>query len=100
MAEERKHAGHGFHETHIRHHHDGSHTVKHIVHPRHAHEMSDVEHAVPNLDGLHDSLQDHLGVPNPGETEANVGQHGIPAEHLPVGMPAGPAPGAVVPGQA
>lgn len=60
--EKKKHAGHGFKETHIRHHDDGSHTVRHI------HEAGeDKEHAVSDLDGVHDSLQDHLGCCNDGE---------------------------------
>lgn len=95
MANERLHAGHGFHRTHIKHHHDGSHTVRHEVHPRHAHLKKDVEHAVGHLDELHDSLQDHLGLPNPGEAEANRGEHGIPEEHLPAEMAAAPAPAPV-----
>ena len=73
--EHKKHAGHGYVETHIKHHHDGSHTVKHL------HEDgTSKEHAKANLDGVHDSLQDHLGQMNPGEQEANEGQHGVPAE--------------------
>jgi len=57
----------------------------------------DVKHAAMNLDHIHDSLQDHLGVPNPGEAEANQGMHGVPAEQAgPAGlpMPGTPAPGA------
>lgn len=87
MAEhKKKHAGHGFTHTHIEHHKDGSHTVHH-VHEDGAH--ADVKHAAADLDGVHDSLQDHLGVPNPGEMEANAG---------PAPASAAPPPGAGVPG--
>jgi len=93
MAEKRKHAGHGFKHTKVTHHKDRSHTVKH----EHEDGVSHAEHAVSNLDGVHDSLQDHLGAPNPGEAQADAGQHGVPEEHatpagLPMGMPGG-APG-------
>lgn len=94
--EKKKHAGHGFTHTHIEHHSDGSHTIHH-QHEDGSH--ADVKHAVSNLDGVHDSLQDNMGQPNPGEAEANAGEHGVPA---PVAGPAGlSAPGAPggMPGQ-
>ena len=79
-----KHAGHGYTHTHITHHHDGSHTIKH----HHEDGVSHKEHAVADLDGVHDSLQEHLGMPNPGEAEAAAGQHGIPAAIAgPAGLP-------------
>jgi hypothetical protein len=56
--------GHSFSHTHIEHHHDGSHTVHH-VHESDA--KKDVKHAVPDLDGAHDSMEEHLGMPNAGE---------------------------------
>lgn len=96
MADEKKkkkHAGHGFKKVHIEHHGDSSHTV------HHEHEdgaASDKKHAVADLDGVHDSLQDHLGTPNVGEQEAEMGQHGVPAAQAgPAGlpMPAAAAPG-------
>ena len=72
MAEEKKkkHAGHGFTHSHIEHHKDGSHTVHH-VHEDGPH--ADVKHAAADLDGVHDSMEDHMGTPNPGEAEANAG---------------------------
>lgn len=76
----KKHAGHGFKHTHIEHHADGSHTV------HHEHEdgsMHDVKHAVADLDGMHDSMQDHLGTPNPGEAEANEGSEAAAAGAAP-----------------
>jgi len=93
MAEEhkkKKHAGHGFKHTHIEHHKDGSHTIHHQHEDGAAH---DVKHAAANLDAMHDSMQDHLGTPNPGEAEADMGQHGVPAaQAAPAGLPAGAPP--------
>ena len=84
-----KHAHHGFTHTHIEHHGDGSATVHHVHHEG---PHKDVKHAALNLDHIHDSLQDHLGTPNPGEAEANAGDHGIPEEHAaPAGLPMPPA---------
>lgn len=70
------HAHHGFSDTHMKHHADGSITIHHKHHKGPAH---DVEHAAANLDGAHDSMQENLGQPNPGEAEANAGDHGVPA---------------------
>jgi len=93
MAEHKKHAHHhGYTHTHISHHHDGSATIKHH-HKDGAH--MDKEHAVADLDGIHDSMQDHLGAPNPGEAQADAGMHGVPA---PQAQTAGlPAPAAAPP---
>lgn len=90
---EKKHAHHGFHTTTIRHHSDGSATVHHQHHEG-AHK--DVEHAAADLDGVHDSLQDHLGVSNVGAAAADAGQHGVPepqasAAGLPPGTGGAPA---------
>lgn len=92
MADEKKkHAGHGFTHTHVEHHKDGSHTVHHQHEDGEKH---DVKHAAASLDHLHDSLQDHLGSPNPGEAAADAGDHGVPAEQAaPAGLP-GAAPAA------
>jgi hypothetical protein len=80
---------HKFSHTHIEHHKDGSHTVHHKHEDGEKH---DVKHAVADLDGAHDSMQDHLGAPNPGELEADTGAHGVPAAAAaPAGLPAGPA---------
>ncbi len=75
---------HKFSATHVEHHKDGSATVHH-KHEEGPHK--DVKHAVANLDGLHDSMQENLGQPNPGEAEANAG---------PVAVP-GAVPGAAAP---
>jgi len=61
-----KHAGHGFKSTHIELHHDGSATIHHQHEDGPEH---DVKHAAASLDHIHDSLQDHLGTPNPGEDQ-------------------------------
>jgi hypothetical protein len=88
MAEEKKehkkkkHAGHGFKSTHIEHHGDGSATVHHMHADGPEH---DVKHAVSDLDGMHDSMQDHLGTPNPGEAEANAGSDAAAAGAAPAG---------------
>ena len=74
MAEKKK--KHKFSHTHIEHHHDGSATVHHVHEDGPAH---DKKHAAADLDSVHDSMQDHLGAPNPGEAEAEAGQHGVPA---------------------
>ena len=94
MAEQEKKnvAHHGFTHTHIEHFADGSHHVHHVHHEG---PHKDVHHAVTHLDHVHDSLQSHLGMENPGEAEANAGIHGVPAEHA---APAGlPMPGGVMP---
>jgi hypothetical protein len=80
---------HKFSHTSVEHHKDGSHTVHHHHEDGAAH---DVKHAVADLDGMHDSMQDHLGAPNPGEAAANAGPAaGAP---LPAAAPAGaPPPG-------
>jgi hypothetical protein len=92
MADEKKkkHAGHGFTHTHVEHHKDGSHTVHHQHEDGPDH---DVKHAAASLDHLHDSMQDHLGSPNPGEAAADAGDHGVPAEQAaPAGLPGAAAP--------
>ena len=76
---------HKFSHSHMEHHHDGSITMHH-VHEDGPHK--DVRHAVADLDAAHDSMQEHLGAPNPGEEQAEAGQHGIPAGIAgPAGLP-------------
>lgn len=90
MAEEtkKKHAGHGYKHTHIEHHDDGSHTVHH----EHEDGKSHKKYAVAHLDNVHDGMQDNLGTPNPGEMEAEAGEHGVPAAQAgPAGLPAAAA---------
>jgi hypothetical protein len=61
---------HHFSHTHTEYHHDGSATIHHV---HESDPKKDVKHAVEDLDGVHDSIQDHLGSPNEGEAEANAG---------------------------
>lgn len=78
------------HKIHIAHHRDGSHTsTRHHKHDDGS--MSSESSAHHDLDGVHDALQDHLGEPNPGEMEADGGQHGVPPEQAgPAGLPMPP----------
>jgi hypothetical protein len=71
MEGKSKHAHHGFTHSHHEHHADGSITVHHVHHEG---PHKDVKHAVSDLDGAHDSMQEHLGMPNEGEgmDEKNV----------------------------
>lgn len=67
---------HKFSETRIKIHNDGSATVHHM------HETDpsqDVEHAVADTDGIHDSLQQHL---NPEEAESEIKARGMDPEAL------------------
>ena len=67
---------HGFKHTNVEHHADGSITVHH-VHKDGMHK--DVRHAVANLDGLHDSMEDNL---NPEVAEEKVKKAGYDPESL------------------
>lgn len=98
MAEEKKskHAHHGFTHSHVEHFKDGSATVHHVHHEG---PHKDVKHAAADLDAVHDSMQDHLGMPNAGEAEAEAGQHGVPApQAAAAGLPAPIVPGVGRPG--
>jgi len=76
--------------TVIDHHHDGSHTMH-----RHHRDGSKHSSAHHDLDGVHDALQEHVGEPNPGEIEADAGQHGVePEAAKAAGLPMPAAPGA------
>ena len=67
---------HKFLRTTIEHHDDGSATVHH----EHADGVSHVKHAVLDLDGVHDSLEDHLREPE--EIEKEVKDRGVDPEKL------------------
>jgi hypothetical protein len=72
-AQQMKH--HSFSHTTIEHHKDGSHTIHH----HHESDSSkDVKHAAADHDQMMDSMMDHTSAPNPGEAEADMGQHGVP----------------------
>ena len=53
--------------THIEHHDNGTHTMRHT--PRDG--GPEVSYSVPDLDGVHDGLEENLGAPNQGEGAAN-----------------------------
>lgn len=57
-------AKHGFKETHIELYDDGSASIHHVHHDGPA---RDKKHAVADLDGVHDSLEDHLRMPEDEE---------------------------------
>ena len=64
----------------------------HHTHPEH-HSME--EHTSKDAAAMHDHMEEHMGEANPGEAEADAGQHGIPeAQAEPAGIPAAPAAGA------
>jgi hypothetical protein len=76
---------HKFSHTTVDHHKDGSHTVTHH-HEDGPHK--DVKHAVQSHDAMMDSMMDHTSSPNPGEAEADMGQHAVPpAVAGPAGLP-------------
>lgn len=76
---------HKYSHTHITHHPDGSHTVKH-THEEGPHK--DKDYAVSDHDGMMDGMMEHTSAPNPGEAEADMGQHGVaPAEATAAGLP-------------
>jgi len=89
MYMEHHHGKKGRHtHTVVHHHKDKSHTSD-----KHYEDGSVDSSAHANLDGVHDMLQDAHGEPNPGEAEANMGQHGVPpAQAGPVGLPVAAAP--------
>lgn len=80
--EHHHHGGRSKHrQTVIDHHENGSHTIHHIAHPNaDGTPGHNVEYAVPDLDGVHEGLEEHVGEPNPGEAEAEAGQSGIEGE--------------------
>lgn len=70
------HAGHGFRTTEFEHHPDGSITISF----GHEDPGQSVTHAVADLDGAHDSLEDHLRAPE--AIEADLKEHGVDPEKL------------------
>jgi hypothetical protein len=66
------HAKHGFTRTTIEHHDDGSST---IIHEHHLGEGNHKKHAVADLDGVHDSLEDHLRMPEKEEEKLEEQVH-------------------------
>jgi len=77
MASKEKKAKHGIKHTHIEHHHDGSHTVKHTMH-----DGSEKGHALADDNALVEHMQSALATPAPAPAAAAG-----PGEAAP-GMPA------------
>lgn len=75
--------------THIEHHPDGSHTVRHT--PMGGGE--EVSYSKPDLDGVHDGLEEHMGQDEPGmdQNGPDMPQGAAPAQQP---MPAAPMAGA------
>jgi len=73
--EDKKHAGHGYKTTHIEHHFDGSHTVRHT-----GEDGADKSYAAADLDALHDGMEENVGCENCGESDADSGKHGMEEE--------------------
>jgi len=67
---------HKFLRTHVNWHPDGSATIHH----EHEDGTSHVKHAVLDLDGVHDSLEDHLR--DPEEIEKEIKDRGVDPEKL------------------
>lgn len=53
------HAGHGYTDTHVEHLDDGS----HVMDIKHEDGVSHKRFSKPDLDGVHDALEDHLRHP-------------------------------------
>lgn len=86
MAKHEKH--HKFHKMTVEMHKDGSHT-SHLHHEEGEHK--DVKAAHHDHDALMDHIMDHTAPMNPGEAEADAGQHGVPAPAAAAaGLPAPP----------
>lgn len=67
---------HKFSHTNIELHPDGSATVEHV---HESNPAKNVKHAVVDINGIHDSLQDHL---NPEEVEEEAEHLGFNPEQL------------------
>jgi len=94
----KKHPVHGHHtRTTVDHHHDGSHTKT-----KHFEDGHSEASAHGDIDSLHDGIQEDHGAPNPGEAEADAGQHGVPEPQASTaGLPTqGTAAPAAMPGAA
>jgi len=79
--------------THIEHHNDGSHTVRHT--PMGGGE--EMSYSKPDLDGVHDGLEEHVGDPNAAEGQPMADGGGAPEQQPQPAAPqqAQPAPAAV-----
>lgn len=80
------HAGHGFTNSEIEIHHDGSMTVRHHHEKGEDHDKS---YAVSDLDGLHDGLEDHLRGPFSEDEEERLEEKVHPGIHEEIKKEAG-----------
>jgi hypothetical protein len=70
---------HGFGETRIKHHKNGSHTVTHTPESDGTSPPGpETSYAVKDMDELHDGLEEHLGEPNADEEAAAAGPVSAP----------------------
>lgn len=89
MAEEKKKKHHEFKHTMIVHHDDGSHTTTH--HHESGDSKKNKEYASSDHDSMMDGMMDNTSAPNPGEAQADAGDHGVPEEQAaPAGLPGAP----------
>lgn len=65
---------HGFHKTEIHHHHDGSHTIHH----HHMEPEKSISHAVPDLEGVHQSMHENLAPPEAAAAPPPMAAGGAP----------------------
>lgn len=79
-----------FKHTHIEHHDDGSHTIKHMGAPgEEGKPGEEVSYARPDMEGMHAGLDENLGgQPEPGE---GAGSGGAGAAMAALGGAGGPA---------
>lgn len=68
ISKHEKHPKHGIKHTRIHHHNDGSHTVHHEMHPdENGMPQEEQSYAVPDMAGLHEGLDQHLGAGAPAD---------------------------------
>lgn len=61
------------HKMHVHVNDDDTFSMTHEHHPdADGNPMADTTHSAPDMDGLMDHMQQHLGTPNPGEAEASA----------------------------
>ena len=60
---------HSYSHTQVEHHKDGSHTLEHV---HESDPKKTIRRAMPDLDAVHDSMEENLGEPNAGEAQATA----------------------------
>lgn len=82
MADKKK--KHPYKSTHVTHHDDGSHSIRH----EHEDGVSHKEYARGDHDGLMDGMMEHTSEPDEEEAAADAGDHGVDeAEAAKAGIP-------------